>query len=228
MIVGFAVRNGLKVHQLDVTTAFLNGKLDEDVYMHQPEGYTTEGSSNLVCKLKRSMYGLKQSPRCWNAVNDEYLKELGFLQSNSDPCVYIDVVGEMAVVGVYVDDFVFAFKSQGKLKKFQRSLCARFDVKILGKLRHSLGLKVCQDETSGDVWLGQSGYVNDVLVKFGMQDAKSVVSPVDTSTKLVSVTDEDVLFDQRMYRSAIGKLLYLSTSTRPDIAFAIGNVAKIL
>ena len=95
MIVGFAVRNGLKVHQLDVTTAFLNGKLDEDVYMHQPEGYTTEGSSNLVCKLKRSMYGLKQSPRCWNAVNDEYLKELGFLQSNSDPCVYIDVVGDV-------------------------------------------------------------------------------------------------------------------------------------
>ncbi len=75
-------------------------------------------------------------------------------------------------------------------------------------------------------WLGQSGYVNDILVKFGMQDAKSVVSPVDTSTKLVSATDEDVLFDQRMYRSAIGKLLYLSTSTRPDIAFAIGNVAK--
>ncbi len=98
----------LRIHQLDVTTAFLNGKLKEEIYMRQPEGFVVEGQENLVCKLKRSLYGLKQSPRCWNATLDEFLKKLGFLQSNSDPCIYIAAVDEMAVIGVYVDDIVVA------------------------------------------------------------------------------------------------------------------------
>ena len=85
-VVSLAVRNGLRLHQLDVTTAFLNGELEEDVYMRQPEGFVA-GREHLVCKLKRSLYCLKQSPRCWNSTLDGYLKQLGFLQSNSDPCI---------------------------------------------------------------------------------------------------------------------------------------------
>ena len=92
-VVGLAVRNGLRLHQLDVTTAFLNGKLEEVVYMQQPEGFIADGQEHLVCRLKRSIYGLKQSPRCWNSTIDGYLKQLGFLQSNSDPCVYIAACG---------------------------------------------------------------------------------------------------------------------------------------
>lgn len=225
-VVGLAVRNGLSLHQLDVTTAFLNGKLEEVVYMRQPEGFVAEGNEHLVCRLKRSIYGLKQSSRCWNSTIDSYLKQMGFLQSNSDPCVYIAAVGEMAVVGVYVDDIVVACKSEVRMKEFKQSLCRKFDVKDLGKLHHFLGMKVVQDEVSGDVWIGQSAYVDKVLERFGMQDAKSVITPVDTGTKLVKAVEDDEMFDRTVYQSAVGSLLYLSTGTRPDIAFAVGNVAR--
>ena len=141
----------MSLHQLDVTTAFLNGKLEEMVYMRQPEGFVVEGTENLVCRLKRSIYGLKQSSRCWNSTIDGYLKQLGFLQTNSDPCEYIAGVMEVTVVGVYVDDIVVACKSEAKLKEFKQGLCRKFDVKDLGKLHHFLGLKVVQDEGSGDV-----------------------------------------------------------------------------
>ena len=124
--------------------------------------------------------------------------------------MYIAAVGELAVVGVYVDDIVVACKNEEKLKEFKRALCGKFDVKDLGKLHHFLGMKVIQDDVSGDVWIG-------------MQDAKSVVTPVDAHVK---AAEDDVMFDKGVYQSAVGSLLYLSTGTRPDIAFAVGNVAR--
>ena len=89
MIVGLAAKHTLKLHQLDVTTAFLNGQLQEEVYMEQPDGFIAEGQEKVVCKLRRSIYGLKQSPRCLNTTLDTYMKEIGFLQSTGDPCVCI-------------------------------------------------------------------------------------------------------------------------------------------
>ena len=224
-IVGLAARNGLKLHQLDVITAFLNGKLDEEVYMRQPEGFVEEG--NLVCRLKRSLYGLKQSPRCWNSALDAHLKKLGFLQSNSDPCIYVAAIDELMVVGVYVDNLVIGCKSDERLTDLKRKLCSGFDMKDLGKLHHFLGLKVIQDEESGNVWIGQPAYVEKVLVRYEMKDAKSVGTPVDVSAKLVRAGDgEGDLFDSEVYRSAVGSLLYVSTGTRPYIAFAVSMVAK--
>ena len=211
-VVCLAVRNGLSLHQLDVTTAFLNGKLEAVVYMQQPEGFVVEGREHLVCRLKCSIYGLKQSPRCWNSTIDGYL---GFLQSVSDPCIYIAAVGELAVVGVYVDDIVVACKSGERLKEFKQGLCKKFDVKDFGRLHYFLGMKVIQDELSGNVWIGQLAYVCKVLERFGMQDAKSVVTPVDISAKLVKAVEDDVMFDKSVYQSAVGSLLYLSTVRDP-------------
>ena len=88
-VIALAVQNGLKLHQMDVATAFLNGELKEEVYMKQPEGFETVGQENLVCRLKRSIYGLKQSSRCWNSVLDKRLKKMGFVQTDSDPCIYM-------------------------------------------------------------------------------------------------------------------------------------------
>lgn len=127
------------------------------------------------------------------------------------------------MTGVYVDDIVVAYKSGERLKEFKQGLCKKFDVKDLGRLHYFLGMKVIQDELSDNVWIGQSAYVCKV---FGMQDAKSVVTPVDISAKLVKAVEDDVMFDKGVYQSAVGSLLYLSTGTRPDIAFAVGNVAR--
>ena len=98
------------------------------------------------------------------------------------------------------------------MKEFKQDLCRKFDVKDLGKLHHFLGLKVAQDEVSGDIWFSQSAYVGKVLERFGMEKAKSVVTPVDTSTKLVKAVEDDEMFDRAVYQSAVGSLLYLSTA----------------
>ncbi len=137
--------------------------------------------------------------------------------------MYIAALGEMAVVGVYVDDIVVVCKSDERLKQIKSCLCRKFSVKDLGKLHHFLGIRVIQDDM---IWIGQPVYVDNLLNKLGMQDAKSVSTPVDTSIRLTKAVDEEEMFDQNIYQSAVGCLLYLSTSTRPDISFAVSNVAK--
>ena len=141
-LVALAVQHGLKPHQVDVTTAFLNGELEEEVYMRQPPGFIATGQENLVCKLKKSIYGLKQSPRCWNSALHNQLKEMGFLQTVSDPCIYRDSGGEMFFIGVYVDDIILAGKGD---KRMKAALAKKLDIKDMGKLHYFLGMKVVQD-----------------------------------------------------------------------------------
>ena len=115
-IIAMAAQNELMLHQMDVTSAFLNGDLDEEVYMTQPEGFKVKGREHLVCRLKRSLYGLKQAPRCWNMTLDRQLKKMGFIQTNSDPCLYTSSEGELFIIAVYVDDILLATKSSERLE----------------------------------------------------------------------------------------------------------------
>ena len=109
---------------MDVSTAFLHGELTEEVYMKQPEGFTTPGQEHLVCRLKRSIYGLKQSPCCWNHALDNQLKNMGFKQTSSDTCLYVstDSEGEMFIVAVYVDDIILGGKSSTKMSEVKKEL----------------------------------------------------------------------------------------------------------
>ena len=207
---------------MDVTTAFLNGTLDEDVYMEQPEGFIM--NPDLVCKLKRSLYGLKQSPRCWNVVLDEHLKNIGFAQHKEDPCLYTATGGETVIVAVYVDDILIATETKNKMNHVKEMIAQRFNVRDLGQLKSFLGVQVKQDNDG--IWIGQPGYATKVIEKFGMLQCKPVATPVDTSQKLKKGDGGDATVDQTLYQSAVGSLLYLSGWTRPDIAFAVRNVAK--
>ena len=227
-LIAMSVQYGLKLHQVDVTTAFLNGELEEEVYMRQPEGFVAPGREDLVCRLKKSIYGLKQSPRCWNTALDSHLKKMGFVQASSDPCIYRASSGKepFLLLGVYVDDIVLATKTSARLEEVKKALAQKFDIKDMGKLHHFLGMKIIQDEATGKVWIGQPAYTESLLQRFGMEMAKPVATPVDTSTKLMKTLADDECFDQRQYQSAIGSLLYLSVATRPDIAFAVSNAAK--
>ena len=224
-VIAFAAQHGLKLHQMDVTTAFLNGELKEEVYMRQPEGFTAEGKENLVCKLNKSIYGLKQSPRCWNSALDSYLKKMGFLQVPGDPCLYVSSEGEMFIIAVYVDDILLAGESSKRMNAVKQALSNKFKMKDMGELSYFLGIKVIQDHKSETTWIGQESYTESILKRFGMEEAKTIRTPVDTSTKLVKGED-DVYADQSLYQSAVGCLLYLSVATRPDIAYAVSNVAK--
>ena len=225
-VIALAVQDKLKLHQMDVTTAFLNGELKEQVYMKQPEGYVEEGKEGLVCKLRRSIYGLKQSPRCWNVALDSQLKRMGFTQTTGDPCLYVSTEGEPFIVAVYVDDVLLAGKSDRRIKEVKCALSSQFNVKDMGELKYFLGVKVVQDIPGGTIWMGQPSYTETVLREFSMVDAKAVKTPMNSSVKLSKATENSRSVDAERYQSAVGKLLYLSTRTRPDIAFAVCNVAK--
>ena len=225
-IIALAARHNLQLHQIDITTAFLNGTLEEVIYMKQPEGFEVKGKEHIVCKLKKSIYGLKPSPRCWNQALDEYLKKMGFISSMNDPCIYTLISGgEIFILAVYVDDIIIAGKSTKRIQQIIDEIAHRFDVKDMGELKYFLGVKVVRQE-NGSIWIGQPSYTKAVLHKFNMHDSKPVATPVEIGTKLVKATDKDKLSDQEIYQSAVGCLLYLSTKTRPDIAYAVSNVAK--
>ena len=115
-LLAFAVQNSMLIHQMDVVTAFLNGKLDEEIYMAQPDGTVEAGKEHLVCKLKKSVYGLKQSPWCWNRAFSEYLESIGFEQSAADPCVYIRSTEPITIIAVYVDDLILITKPEEVIK----------------------------------------------------------------------------------------------------------------
>ena len=226
-LLAFAVQNGMMIHQMDVVTAFLNGTLDEDIYMEQPPGYIKKGEEHLVCKLKRSLYGLKQSSRCWNTVFKQYMESINFKQCTADPCIF--VTGEEAdltIVAVYVDDLIVIAKTPETIKKIKESLAARFKMKDLGKLHYCLGISIQHDEERGSLWMDQRQYIQSLLKRYGLSQAKTATTPADINVKLVKNDGVSKPVNPLNYQSMVGSLLYAAITTRPDIAQAVGAVSK--
>ena len=226
-LLAFAIQNGMIIHQMDVVTAFLNGTLDEDIYMEQPPGYIKKGEEHLVCKLKRSLYGLKQSSRCWNTVFKQYMESINFKQCTADPCIF--VTGEEAdltIVAVYVDDLIVIAKTPETIKKIKESLAARFKMKDLGKLHYCLGISIQHDEERGSLWMDQRQYIQSLLKRYGLSQAKTATTPADINVKLVKNDGVSKPVNPLNYQSMVGSLLYAAITTRPDIAQAVGAVSK--
>ena len=151
---------------------------------------------------------------------------MGFKSSTNDPCIYtLNSGGEVIILAVYVDDIILAGKSTEKIQQIIKEIAEKFDVKDKGELHHFLGVKITRLEDR-KIWISQSTYTREILKKFNMENSKPVVTPVEAGTKLVKTTEEDEPFDQEVYQSAVECLLYLSTKTRPDIAYAVGNIAR--
>ena len=142
-VIALATEHGLKLHQLNITMAFLNGELNEDIDMKQPEGFEVKGKEHLVCKLNRSLYGLKHLPRCWNEALNSELKEMHFKQLENDPCINtLTSGGEIFMTAVYVVDILLASKSSTHIEEFIKSISESFDIKDMGKLHYFLGVKI--------------------------------------------------------------------------------------
>ena len=225
-LLALAAQNDLHVHQMDVTSAFLNGELQEDIYMSQPEGYVCKGKEDLVCKLKRSIYGLKQSSRCWNSSLNSYLKKLNFVQSVCDPCIYVKGTENPLILAVYVDDIILICKSASEIQSVKCNLMNQYKMSDLGQLKYFLGVKVDQNVKNGTIFLSQSAYAERLINKFGMSEANPVKTPIEPNFKFDAVNDDNRLSDPVEYQSVIGSLLYLATKTRPDICFAVGKLAR--
>ena len=142
-LLAFGVSRQMLIHQMDVVTALLNGTLDEEIYMQQPEGYVEPGKEGLVCRLNKSLYGLKQIPRCWNNVFKEFMLSLGFVQSVSDPCVFIRVLKDkLTIVTVHVDDLIFLTDTEEEMIDLKTSLANHFKMKDMGVLHYRPGVSV--------------------------------------------------------------------------------------
>ena len=164
---------------MDVKTAFLNGNLLEDVYMTQPEGFVQLKNSGKVCKLQRSIYGLKQASRSWNLRFDESVKVFGFVKNEDEPCVYKKISGSAIVFLVlYVDDILLIGNDIPSLQSVKSWLGKCFSMKDLGEAAYILGIKIYRDRSKRLIGLSQSAYIDKVLKRFSMQDSKRGYLPM--------------------------------------------------
>ena len=214
------------VHQMDVVTTFLNGNLDEEIYMQQPEGYIKPGEKHLVCKLEKSLYGLKQAPRCWNKAFGEYIKNIGFVQSSGDACVHIKRQETLTIIAVYVDDLILLAENTIEMLKIKDDLSKKFLLKDMGELHYCLGITIIQDKKNKQIFLNQHQYIKKILQRFGQTEAKVVTTPADMSVKLVKQDGVSKSVDSTYYQSIIGSLLYVAIATRPDISQAVRVLSK--
>ncbi|KAI5351334.1 hypothetical protein L3X38_004225 [Prunus dulcis] len=213
-------QKGWQLYQLDVKSAFLNGILEEEVYVDQLKGFVVKGSESKVYKLHKALYGLKQAPRAWYSEIDGYFAECGFTKSQSEATLYVKARGEASIliVSIYVDDIVYTGNDQEMLEDFMKE---KYEMTDLGLLHHFLGMGVIQTPTSR--FIHQKKYATTLLNRFGLNECKPVSIPLVTLEKLSKDDGSGLASDRRIIES----LLYL-IATRPDIMFVASLLARFM
>ena len=223
MLIAIAALCNLEIQQMDVKTAFLNGDLNEEIYMEQPEGFVVSGQEKKVCRLVKSLYGLKQAPKQWHEKFDHAMLTNGFKINECDKCVYVKNTDQgYVIVCLYVDDMLIIGSSQNMIKSTKQMLNKRFDMKDMGVADVILGMKITK--TSDGYALSQSHYIEKILDKFIKDDLNLARTPVDISLYLSKNKGDAV--SQLKYSQIIGSLMYLMNCTRPDIAYAISKLSR--
>ncbi|KAJ9552655.1 hypothetical protein OSB04_016700 [Centaurea solstitialis] len=221
-----------EIWQMDVKTAFLNGKLTEDVYMEQPEGFIDPKNPDKVCKLIKSIYGLKQASRSWNLHFDERIKEFGFAKSEFEPCVYTKFSGSVVTFLVlYVDDILLIGNDVPTLQNVKTWLSKCFQINDLGEAAYILGIKIYINRSRRLIGLSQGTYIDKILKRFRMDESKKGFIPMQHGIVLskaqcpVSSEDHDKM-KLIPYASAIGSIMYAMLCTRPDVAYSISVTSR--
>ncbi|KAE8657094.1 hypothetical protein F3Y22_tig00116997pilonHSYRG00993 [Hibiscus syriacus] len=223
------------LEHMDVKTAFFHGDLEDQIYMRQPEGFTQPGNEHLVCRLKKSLYGLKQSPRQWYKRFDSYMIKIGYNRCEYDCCVYVKSLdyGSFIFLLLYVDDMLIAAKNMDDVIGLKTLLSQEFDMKDLGAVKKILGMEICRDRDSRKLWLSQWGYVKKMLERFAMSSAKPVSTPLANHFKLSSEqcakTDKEAEDMAKVsYSNVVGCLMYAMVCTRPDLGYVVSQVCKYM
>ncbi|KAL1191224.1 Retrovirus-related Pol polyprotein from transposon RE2 [Cardamine amara subsp. amara] len=212
------------VHQMDVHNAFLHGDLDEEVYMQLPPGFRTNDKTQ-VCRLRKSLYGLQQAPRCWFSKLSTALKDYGFTQSVADYSLFTYAKGTQRIyVLVYVDDLILAADSLVFLDEFKTYLSDCFHMKDLGVLKYFLGIEVARNPSG--FYLCQRKYAMDIITETGLSGVKLVAFPLDQNHKL-ALDKGKLMPDSERYRCLVGRLIYLA-NTRPDLAYSIHILTQFM
>jgi hypothetical protein len=204
MVLAIAAQNRWIMHQMDVKLVFLNGYLEEEVYVRQPPGYEIDKNRDKVYKLRKALYGLKQASRVWYSRIDQYMISVGFNRSPSEPTLYtkIDQKGKILIVCLYVDDLIFT----GDLfaDDFKNSTKTEFEMTDLGLMKFFLGIEV--DQSDDDIFICQINYANEVLKRFRMLNCKPTTTPMATGIKL-NKYDEGSYVDPTLYKRLVRSLM---------------------
>ena len=207
-IIALASTMGWKLFQMDVKTTFINGEIEEEVYVENLEGFKVHGKETHVCRLKKALYGLKQAPRAWYGQIDGFLPRLEFTKSDVDSNLYYKVVkGDTFIMALYVD-CLFLIGEDRLVTWCTKQLSLEFEMKDLGLIQLFLGLEILQQ--SNVILVSRGKYTVDILRIFGMMHCKSMATPMNLNLKKL-YSDELDLVDPTMYRQLIGSLMYLST-----------------
>ena len=232
-ILAIAAERDLELHQMDVKTAFLNGTLEEEIYLKAPKGMAIP--NGMCLKVNKGLYGLKQSPRIWNKNLHEFLEGQGFVRNRADPCAYSkhEDDGPFTMLAVFVDDIIIATDSKTYLEELRKAFKSKYKMDDIGNLEWCLGMLVERDRLQGTLKISQEQYIKDMLKRFGMEECNPVAIPADTNVVLCksmspSTLEEREVMKDKPYMSLVGSLMYASISARSDIAQAVGAVARYM
>ncbi|KAJ0733108.1 putative RNA-directed DNA polymerase [Helianthus annuus] len=224
-VLSLAVSNKWSLKQLDVQNAFLHGDLHETVYMRQPPGFKDPKHPNHVCKLHKSLYGLKQSPRAWFTKLSNVLQHLGFHGSKTDPSLFIlNRSGTHVYLLVYVDDIIITGNDPNTVNSIIASLGQQVSLMDMGRLTYFLGIEVLH--TSSGLILSQRKYIQELIDRAGLKESKPLATPTNAKTDTIT-KDDPLMSDPTRYRHCVGALQY-ATLSRPDIAYAVNRVCQFM
>jgi hypothetical protein len=175
LLLAYACSKHVKVYQMDVKSSFLNGELEEESYIEQPEGFQLLENTDYVCKLKKALYGRKQAPRAWYSRLDKYLQQAGFKKGSADNNLYIKVSqGNILLIEVYIDDIIFGSDDDRLNQIFSKDMQNEFEMSLLGELSFFLALQIHQKNQG--IFISQTKYIREMIKRIGMEDCKPVVS----------------------------------------------------
>jgi len=222
LLFSISAQKGVKMKIYDVRTAFLHGILKEEIYMEILDGVKVEGDK--ICKLRKSIYGLKQAGRCWNEHLTKVLERCGLKQSKEDPCLfYAKEDNKFLYCGIHVDDMPTVCSDDEFERRFMDKIKQYIDMKDLGEAKSVLGMQVEQQD--GKVFVHQRKYIEKLLSLYGMEDCNSVRTPIDINTKMDECEDSERV-ETHAYQELIGRLMHLSVYTRPDLSFTLSCLSQ--
>jgi hypothetical protein len=230
---GIAARLNYEIHQMDVKTAFLNGGIDAVVYIHQPEGFVDRLNPKAACLLRKSLYGLKQSPRIWYSTFVEFMTSLGFVRTRKDRCVFVKRYGNMLVyISLYVDDLLIFAPNTLIVNELKQAFMRRFQMTDCGEVSYILGWQITRNRAERTIFIHQNKYISEILRKFNLHSCNSKPTPLEVNIDLSMKSNHDFeieLLEKAMpYRSCVGSLMYLVIGTRPDLAHCVQQLSQYL
>ena len=218
----------LELHQVDIKNAFVQGELEEDVWVEQPPGFTT-GPSGMACHLKKALYGLKQAPRAWHSRLHTELLNFGFKPSAADPSLYTYYSkSDFAFILTYVDDILIAAKDLAMVNGVKSFLTSAFTARDLGEAKFYLGIHLSRDRLAKTIKMSHERAIADLATKFDLVGCKPREIPMASGTKLNALDGESLDTSVYHYTTLVGSLLHLMVTTRPDIAFSVGVLSRFM